>query len=123
MKESGNVMTEDLVVDEEQQAPGRPWGRIAIWLALFAFLALLGFGLLRTQQGPIGVGAKVPDFELVTFEDERIRIRDLQGQVVVINFWASWCTPCEGEAAELEEVYQMYKDQGVQFLGVVASRS
>jgi cytochrome c biogenesis protein CcmG/thiol:disulfide interchange protein DsbE len=37
---------------------------------------------------------------------------------VVINFWASWCKPCEQEALELEQAYQIYKDQGVVFLGV-----
>jgi cytochrome c biogenesis protein CcmG/thiol:disulfide interchange protein DsbE len=36
----------------------------------------------------------------------------------VVNFWASWCKPCEGEAADLETAYQMYRDQGVVFLGV-----
>ena len=103
---------------EEQKNPGMHWGRVAIWLALFAFLVLLGVGLLRTQQGPIGVGAKVPDFELITFDDEIIRVQDLRGQVVVINFWASWCSPCAQEAAELEQAYQLYKDRGVAFIGV-----
>jgi cytochrome c biogenesis protein CcmG/thiol:disulfide interchange protein DsbE len=38
--------------------------------------------------------------------------------VLLINFWASWCVPCEQEAAELEQAYQMYQDDEVVFLGV-----
>ncbi len=85
---------------------------------VLGLLAVLGFGLIRTQQGPIGVGSEVPEFSLTTFEGEQIDIMGLRGQVVVINFWASWCKPCEQEAAELEQAYQMFKTQGVVFLGV-----
>ena len=66
----------------------------------------------------VGVGQEVPDFVLTTFEGDQIAISDTKGQVVVINFWASWCKPCEQEAAELEQAYRKYKDQGVVFLGV-----
>ena len=103
--------------------PPRRWGAILAWGALLALLTLLGFGLLRSQQGPISVGSVVPDFVLTTFEGEEIALRDLAGQVVVINFWASWCTTCDAEAAELEQAYQMYKDRNVVFLGVDYSDS
>jgi cytochrome c biogenesis protein CcmG/thiol:disulfide interchange protein DsbE len=55
---------------------------------------------------------------LTTFDGERIALTDLRGQVVVVNFWASWCVECYKEAALLEEAYQDFKDQGVIFLGV-----
>lgn len=42
----------------------------------------------------------------------------LRGQVVIINFWASWCQPCRQEAAYLEQTWRKYKDQGVVFIGV-----
>ena len=103
-----------------EQAPPRPrrWGVILVWGLLLGLLAILGLGLIRSQQGAVGVGAMVPDFTLTTFDGGTIDIRELRGQVVVINFWASWCKPCEQEAAELEQAYQQYKDQGVAFLGV-----
>jgi len=105
--------------DAEQPAPRpRRWGVVLVWGLLLGLLAILGLGLVRTQQGPVGVGATVPDFSLTTFDGETVDIRDLRGQVVVINFWASWCKPCEQEAAELEQAYQQYKDRGVVFLGV-----
>jgi cytochrome c biogenesis protein CcmG/thiol:disulfide interchange protein DsbE len=91
---------------------------IAIWVSLLGLLGVLGFGLMRSQQGPIGVGARVPDFSLTTFEGETIDLAGLRGNVVVINFWASWCKPCEQEAAELEQAWREYREQGVVFLGV-----
>jgi cytochrome c biogenesis protein CcmG, thiol:disulfide interchange protein DsbE len=99
--------------------PIRPrWGVIAIWVSLLGLLGVLGFGLMRSQQGPIGVGARVPEFSLTTFEGETIDLAGLRGNVVVINFWASWCKPCEQEAAELEQAWREYREQGVVFLGV-----
>jgi cytochrome c biogenesis protein CcmG/thiol:disulfide interchange protein DsbE len=106
-------------VDTSASAPRpRRWGVILVWGLLLGLLAILALGLIRTQQGPVGVGATVPDFTLTTFDGETVDIRDLRGKVVVINFWASWCKPCEQEAAELEQAYQLYKDQEVAFLGV-----
>ena len=96
----------------------RRWPVILVWVFVLGLLSVLGFGLIRTQQGPIGIGDSLPDLTLTTFDGESIPLRDLQGQVVVINFWASWCKPCEQEALELEQAYQMYKDSGVVFLGV-----
>jgi cytochrome c biogenesis protein CcmG/thiol:disulfide interchange protein DsbE len=97
---------------------GRRWWTVVIWVAVLGLLALLGFGLIRRQQGPVGVGTRMPDFTLITFDGETIHSRDLLGKVLLVNFWASWCKPCEQEAAELEQAYQIYKDDDVAFLGV-----
>lgn len=105
-------------VDETSPRKRRPWVTISIWAGLFGILGLVGFGLLRAQQGPVAVGARAPEFTLTTFDGDELSTADLLGQVVVVNFWASWCKPCEQEALELELAYQMYKDQGVEFLGV-----
>ena len=50
-----------------------------------------------------------------------LRLSDLEGKVVVLNFWASWCPPCRWEMPFFEEMHQEYKDQGVVFLGVAIS--
>jgi cytochrome c biogenesis protein CcmG/thiol:disulfide interchange protein DsbE len=55
---------------------------------------------------------------LTTFGGAQISSEDLRGQVVVVNFWASWCLPCEEEAAELEATWREYQERGVVFLGV-----
>jgi cytochrome c biogenesis protein CcmG, thiol:disulfide interchange protein DsbE len=76
-------------------------------------------GLVITQQGPVGIGQTAPAFSLSTFDDQTIHSSDLLGKVVVVNFWASWCKPCEQEAAELEEAWRTYQPRGdVVFIGI-----
>ena len=106
---------------KSQEQPRRlpTWVVGLAFTALVAFLLLVGLGLRRAQSGPITVGQKVPGFSVTTFEGETIDTADLAGKVIVVNFWASWCKPCEQEAAELESAYQYYKPGGeVVFLGV-----
>jgi cytochrome c biogenesis protein CcmG/thiol:disulfide interchange protein DsbE len=112
------MMKEETLGIPESRSTPRGWGVFLVWFFVLALLGVIGWGLIRAQQGPVGVGQKVPDFELTTFDGGQINIEDLRGQVVVINFWASWCKPCEQEAAELEMAYQNYRDKGVAFLGV-----
>jgi cytochrome c biogenesis protein CcmG/thiol:disulfide interchange protein DsbE len=100
---------------------GRPlsWGALIAWVALLVFLVMIALGLNRLQQGPVLKGQPVPNFTFSTFDGQQYNLKDLKGKVVVVNFWASWCKPCEQEAADLESAWQSYKDQGqVIFLGV-----
>ena len=62
-----------------------------------------------------------PDFEVETFEGETLRLSDLEGQVVVLNFWASWCPPCRWEMPAFEEISREYRDRGVTFVGIAMS--
>jgi cytochrome c biogenesis protein CcmG/thiol:disulfide interchange protein DsbE len=95
---------------------------IVLWLA---FLLLVGLGLFKAQHPILGLGSKVSDFNLTLFDaypyqnTNQVRLSDLRGKVVVVNFWASWCVTCADEAAYLETAWRQYKPDGqVIFLGV-----
>lgn len=89
-------------------------------LLLIGLLGVMALNLVHLESTQLQ-GSAAPDFTLPLFdqfEQEEMRLADLRGQVVVINFWASWCVECYREAALLEQTWRSYQDQGVVFLGV-----
>ena len=71
----------------------------------------------RRDVGP-RVGNVAPDFALKGLDGNVVRLSDLRGKPVLINFWATWCPPCKEEMPTLQAAYQKYRDQGTVFLGV-----
>jgi peroxiredoxin len=63
-------------------------------------------------------GDQAPNFVLENLQGEQVQLKDYRGQGVLLNFWATWCGPCEDEMPALESVYQKYKDQGFEILAV-----
>ena len=63
-------------------------------------------------------GFSAPDFNLKTLDGQSIQLSDLRGQAVMINLWASWCTPCRAEMPAIERVYQDYREEGLIVLAV-----
>jgi cytochrome c biogenesis protein CcmG, thiol:disulfide interchange protein DsbE len=101
------------------------WVQILVWTGLLALLVLLGLGLFRAQHPIISIGSKVPDFTLKLFDNyqyqraDQTSLASLQGKVVVVNFWASWCVTCADEAPDMEAAWRYYQPDGqVVFLGV-----
>lgn len=86
-------------------------------VVIVALLGLLAMGLRSAGSGP-EIGMPAPDFTLSLYDGGDLTLSKLRGQVVVINFWASWCAPCREEAPALERVWRDYKDRGVVFIGV-----
>jgi cytochrome c biogenesis protein CcmG/thiol:disulfide interchange protein DsbE len=90
-------------------------------LAVAGLLALLYYGL-TTERIQTGVApranSEAPDFSLQTFDGKTIRLADLRGKAVVLNFWASWCIPCKDEQPTLEALSQRFGPAGVTFVGV-----
>ncbi|MDL1910195.1 TlpA family protein disulfide reductase [Chloroflexi bacterium CFX6] len=108
------------------QRKGVPlWAQVVIWVFLAGLLVIVAMGLNRAQQGTIQPGHAVNDFTLPLFSGyeyegkSEVHLEDFRGKVVVINFWASWCKPCEQEAADLQRAWEKYGPTGeVIFLGV-----
>ena len=92
----------------------------AIFLPAIALLALLAYGF-RTDSHYIPsplIGKPAPPFALTLFDGNALRLGDLRGNVVFLNFWASWCVPCREEAPALETAWQAYRPRGVVFVGI-----
>jgi cytochrome c biogenesis protein CcmG/thiol:disulfide interchange protein DsbE len=90
-------------------------------VALAAVVGLLGLLVWRLthQSHPPRLGGPAPNFSLRRIDAAgRLDLASLRGKAIVLNFWASWCVPCKGEAAMLERAWQQYRSRGVVFVGV-----
>ncbi len=83
---------------------------------------MLGAGLANSGSsvriGTRPEGKPAPDFTLTTFDGGSFSLSSQRGKVVLINFWASWCGPCQEEAPVLQDGWQRYRERGVTFVGV-----
>jgi len=94
------------------------WGQIAIVAVIIGTVAFFAVGLRLRGQSQPALGP-APEFSISSFDAKSsLTLAQLRGQVVVINFWASWCDPCREEAEFLEKTWRAYRDRGVVFIGV-----
>jgi len=63
-------------------------------------------------------GEEAQDFTLKQLDSDNLRLKELRGQVVLLNFWASWCAPCRKELPLLDDMHKKYEDLGFTVLGV-----
>ena len=86
-------------------------------LSLFAALAVL-LGAPASQADMPTIGTAAPDFALKSSSGKNLKLSEHRGEVVMINFWASWCGPCRQEMPLLNRLHEQYRKAGFTLLGV-----
>lgn len=96
--------------------------RIAILAVLLGAMVFALLSNLKDDNMVYRVGDEAPDFKLTQInknnELETVQLSDLKGKGVMLNFWATWCKPCETEMPYMQELYPEYKDKGVEIVAV-----
>ena len=84
---------------------------------LITILLAVGLASAGSAQQP-PVGTNIPDIKLRDVNGTEVALSSLQGKVVVLDFWASWCGPCRRSMPELKEIYSKFKDKGLEVYAV-----
>jgi thiol-disulfide isomerase/thioredoxin len=122
----------------------RLWLRLGgarlLWVVFLGLVLGLGFLLASSSGGAVQARARIidpvrneetaglgvvaaegqlaPNFEAMDFSGKRVRLSDFQGKVVLVNFYASWCTACREEIPAYQRIYDRYREQGFEILAV-----
>jgi cytochrome c biogenesis protein CcmG, thiol:disulfide interchange protein DsbE len=91
--------------------------KLALITAMGLFAPMLGLA-----KEPV-VGQPAPDFEVTTFDGTKLRLADFKDQVLIINFWATWCTPCKTELPLLNGYFAIQQVHGLRVVAVTTEDS
>jgi thiol-disulfide isomerase/thioredoxin len=117
--------------DADASVPGAAAGArrnpLALLVVAVVVAAMLYFGFhMARRAGPpprITKSAPAPDFTLQSLDGTNLRLSDLRGKAVLLNFWATWCSPCKIEMPWFIELQKQYGSQGLQIVGVAMDDS
>lgn len=89
-----------------------------LWIALLGFIGYRVWPQIGAAIGVGDSGIEAPDFELRTLDGESVSLSGLRGEVVLVNFWATWCPPCRAEMPGFQRVYEARRDRGFTIIGL-----
>jgi len=96
---------------------------VGIGLKLLGILALIGAVATPVSAARPKLDQIAPPFEIQTLDGTKLNLADLKGQVVVLNFWATWCGPCRQELPLLDDYYKAKKKQGLRVFAITTEDS
>ena len=88
------------------------------WLLIGFGIGVAGIVALMLIFSRGSAGSPVPDFTATTLSGETVHLTDYKGQVVMLNFWATWCPPCKAEMPTIQIAYKQYHEQGFTVLAI-----
>lgn len=92
---------------------------VAFVVALMLYFGTHKIGRMRAAETPHLTKASIaPDFTLEALDGKSVKLSDLRGKAVLLNFWATWCGPCKIEMPWFVELQNQYGSQGLQIVGV-----
>jgi len=98
---------------QSSNPPGLVW--LILGISVFAIALMLA--LMRGDDSASGIGS-MPDFSATTVTGEAVQLSNYRGDVVMLNFWATWCPPCRAEMPAIDAAYQRYRTQGFTVLAI-----
>lgn len=99
--------------------PGTGYSKRPYALALVGVVVLIILAWNNQDKvQPVTVGTVAPEFEVKDLDGGLVRLRDLRGEVVLVNIWATWCGPCRVEMPSMERLYQEVGDDGFEIMAV-----
>lgn len=96
----------------------RLFSRTIILMIIFIAIGFTFYNAFFNNSNMLSIGDQAPNFILNDMNGEKIELESLRGQGVFLNFWGTYCPPCEKEMPYMESQYQVYKDQGIEIVAV-----
>ncbi|QDI91981.1 thiol-disulfide oxidoreductase ResA [Salicibibacter cibarius] len=113
-------------MDKEERAKRkrrRLWMRTAVLMTLAVVVSYVFYTNFVHTEEAVSEGDQAPNFTLINMDGERVELADYEGQGVFLNFWGTYCPPCEEEMPYMEDQHQAYLDDDVEILAVNVGES
>jgi len=88
------------------------------YIKTFVFITALVFAAGCAKVGAVEIGKEAPDFSLSDIRGKQVSLSEFKGKVIILDFFASWCSPCRQEVPDFVELQKTYGDEGLAIIGV-----